>query len=252
MAFPGALAMGLAVAAVLALVLFVMLAVLVAVLLVFSGGLHLPEHALDVPGRRPEPTRELRLLPLQQIGRLAEIAHVPPHALRMGGVNRVLLSGRLTRDPELRHTRHARAVCHFSLACGRHHTDRSGTEQEETVFVDVEAWSGLGERVAEHLGKGESALVEGRLRLDRWEDADGRNRSRLCVVAENIKFLAAAPRRAPPPRKTTRPTSLGATAVRRANRRNSDQAAPGSAAARRAERAAVEHGDGGPSRYAAP
>lgn len=143
----------------------------------------------------------------------------------MADVNRVVLSGRLTRDPALRHTRQDRPVCHFGLACGRSYTDRSGSVQEDTTFVDVEAWSRLGESIAEHLGKGEPALVEGRLRLDRWEDAEGRNRSRLCVVAENVEFLGragAASQKPPEPASRDERSADEARASR--TRRESDPA----------------------------
>lgn len=103
--------------------------------------------------------------------------------------NRVILAGNLTRDPELRFLSNEQAVVKFSLAVNRRYKDRSGEMQEEATFVDCEAWSRTAELVGQYLTKGSSCLVEGRLKLDRWEDRDGNNRSQLRVVAENVQFL---------------------------------------------------------------
>ena len=113
----------------------------------------------------------------------------------MADVNRIVISGRLARDPELRHTQQDRPVCNLALAVHRRYTDREGEPQEETSFVEVEAWAQTAEAIAAHLGKGAPALVEGRLREDRFEDREGRSRSKTRVVADNVEFLGSAPSR---------------------------------------------------------
>jgi single-strand DNA-binding protein len=113
----------------------------------------------------------------------------------MPHLNKVLLLGHLTRDPELRATPKGASVAQFGLAVNRSFKTETGETREETTFVDLEAWGRQAEAVSRYLGKGSACLVEGRLRLDTWEDkASGERRSRLRVVAENVQFLD---RRAP-------------------------------------------------------
>ncbi len=102
--------------------------------------------------------------------------------------NQVTLMGNLTKDPELRQTPNGQSVCSFSLALNRSYKDASGEWQEMTDFVDVVAWAGLGERVAQYLSKGRPALVSGRLQSRRWEQ-DGQKRSKVEVVANDVTFL---------------------------------------------------------------
>lgn len=107
-------------------------------------------------------------------------------------LNKVLLAGNLTREPQSRQAGKT-TVCDFGLAINRRY--KSGDEmREEVVFVDVEAWSRTGELVAQYLTKGSSCFVEGRLKLDSWEDKEGNKRSKLKVVADSVQFLGTGVR----------------------------------------------------------
>jgi single-strand DNA-binding protein len=109
----------------------------------------------------------------------------------MANLNKVLLIGRLTRDPESRSTSSGTSVVSFGLAVNRTYVRREGGEKvEETCFVDCEAWGKTGETIARYLRKGRSMFVEGRLRFDSWEK-DGQRRSKLSVVVDNFQFLDA-------------------------------------------------------------
>jgi single-strand DNA-binding protein len=108
----------------------------------------------------------------------------------MANLNRVLLIGNLTRDPELRVTPKGTAICQFGLAVNRTYKDDTGATREETTFVDIEAWGRPGEIISKYCSKGRPLFVEGRLKLDQWEDkATGQKRSRMRVVLENFQFL---------------------------------------------------------------
>jgi len=108
----------------------------------------------------------------------------------MASFNKVLLLGNLTRDPELRVTPKGSSICQFGLAVNRQFKDDSGATRDETTFVDIEAWGKQGELVAKYLSKGSPCFVEGRLRLDTWDDKQsGQKRSRMKVVLENVQFL---------------------------------------------------------------
>ncbi len=108
----------------------------------------------------------------------------------MANLNRVLLIGNLTRDPELRVTPKGTAICQFGLAVNRSFKDGSGQVREETTFVDIEAWGRQGEVISKYCAKGRPLFVEGRLKLDQWEDKNtGQKRSRLSVVLENFQFI---------------------------------------------------------------
>lgn len=108
----------------------------------------------------------------------------------MASYNKVILMGNLTRDPELKYLPSGMAVANLGLAVNRVWTDReSGEKREEVSFVDLEAWGRTAETMNEYLQKGSPALVEGRLRQQRWETDDGQNRSRLVVVVERFEFV---------------------------------------------------------------
>ena len=112
----------------------------------------------------------------------------------MAYLNRVFLIGNLTRDPELRTTPKGTAIATFSLAVNRTYRDESGASRDETTFVDIEAWGKQAELVSKYLTKGSPCMIEGRLRLDTWEDkTSGQKRSRLKVVLDNVQFLNRAP-----------------------------------------------------------
>ena len=108
----------------------------------------------------------------------------------MPSLNKVLLMGNLTRDPELRVTPKGTPICQFSLAINRQFKMESGESREEVIFVDIEAWGKQGETIAKYLTKGRPLYVEGRLRLDQWEDKNTKEKkSRMKVVLEQFQFL---------------------------------------------------------------
>ena len=108
----------------------------------------------------------------------------------MPSLNKVLLMGNLTRDPELRVTPKGTSICQFSLAINRQFKMESGESREEVIYVDVEAWGKQGETIAKYVTKGRPLYVEGRLRLDQWEDKNTKEkRSRMKVVLEQFQFL---------------------------------------------------------------
>ena len=101
-------------------------------------------------------------------------------------LNRIILMGRLTRDPELRTTGSNIAVCSFSLACDRDFKSDKG--EKETDFFDVVAWRGTAEFVSKYFTKGRMAIVEGRLQIRDWVDKDNHNRRTAEIVAESVYF----------------------------------------------------------------
>ena len=108
----------------------------------------------------------------------------------MPSLNKVLLMGNLTRDPELRVTPKGTPICQFALAINRKFKMESGESREEVIYVDVEAWGKQGETIAKYVTKGRPLFVEGRLRLDQWEDKNTKEkRSRMKVVLEAFEFL---------------------------------------------------------------
>jgi single-strand DNA-binding protein len=110
----------------------------------------------------------------------------------MASFNKVILVGNLTRDPELRYTPKGTAVAKIGLAVNRVWTTETGEKKEEVTFVDVDMFGRTAENVAQYMRKGSSLLVEGRLRLDQWDDKQtGQKRSRLGVVAEVVQFLGS-------------------------------------------------------------
>lgn len=108
----------------------------------------------------------------------------------MANFNKVFLLGNLTRDIELRHTSGNQAVANFGLAINRRFRTSSGEDREETTYVDCESWGRQAEVMAQYLSKGRPVFLEGRLKLDTWQDKnDGSNRSKLRVVVENFQFI---------------------------------------------------------------
>jgi len=104
-------------------------------------------------------------------------------------LNKVILAGNLTKDPEVRIVGKS-TVANFGLAINRKF--KSGDEKrEESTFVDVECWGTTAELVGQYLTKGRGAFIEGRLKLDQWDDkATGQKRSKLKVVADTVQFLS--------------------------------------------------------------
>lgn len=112
----------------------------------------------------------------------------------MADVNVVILAGRLTRDPEQKYTPNGTGVAKFGLAIGRKFKGKDGQMQEETTFVDVDAWGKQSEAIAQYCKKGSPVLVQGSLRSDSWEDkATGQKRSKLLVNADRVQFLGTKP-----------------------------------------------------------
>jgi single-strand DNA-binding protein len=110
----------------------------------------------------------------------------------MASFNKVILVGNLTRDPELRYTPKGVAIAKVGLAINRYWTSESGEKKEEVTFVDVDVFGRTAENVGQYMRKGRPILIEGRLRLDQWDDKQsGQKRSRLGVVAESVQFLGS-------------------------------------------------------------
>jgi single-strand DNA-binding protein len=112
----------------------------------------------------------------------------------MANLNKVLLLGNVTRDPEVRYTPKGSAVCDLGIAVNRNYTTDSGEKREEVTFVDVTLWGRTAEVASEYLKKGRPVFIEGRLQMDSWDDKQtGQKRSRLRVVAENMQLLGGRP-----------------------------------------------------------
>jgi single-strand DNA-binding protein len=136
----------------------------------------------------------------------------------MANLNKVMLIGRLTRDPEARSFPNGGKVAKFGFAVNnRRRNNQTGEWEDEPVFIDVDAFNRgetgkLADRVEQYLRKGMQIFIEGHLRLDQWTSQDGQKRSKLTVVADNFQFLepradggdggGRAPRSAPAPRKS--------------------------------------------------
>jgi len=108
----------------------------------------------------------------------------------MASFNRVILAGNLTRDPELRYTPKGTAIARIGMAVNRTYTTEAGEKREEVTFVDVDAFGRQAEVIAQYMKKGRPILVEGRLKLDQWEDKNTHQKqSKLRVVLESFSFL---------------------------------------------------------------
>jgi len=130
----------------------------------------------------------------------------------MASYNKVILMGNLTRDPELRYTPKGMAIAKLGLAVNRTWKNEAGETKEEVTFVDIDSFGRTAEIVAQYKRKGEAILIEGRLRLDTWDDKQtGQKRSKLGVVAETVQFIGGkrddAGGGAPPSRPSSPPPS---------------------------------------------
>jgi single-strand DNA-binding protein len=145
----------------------------------------------------------------------------------MNGFNKVILAGNLTRDPELRYTPSGTAIASFGLAVNRKWKDaQSGEMKDETTFVDIDAFGKQAETIGQYLKKGRPILIEGRLRLQQWEDKQTQQkRSKLSVTLESFNFLdsggsregggdfaPSAPPARPPRPQTSAPSSSSSSA----------------------------------------
>lgn len=135
----------------------------------------------------------------------------------MSSMNRVYLMGKLTRDPVLRNISPGTDVVDLGMAINEQVNSRDGQKEQRVTFVDVTAWNGTARACSEHLGKGDSIMVEGRLQMDEWKDKNtGEKRSRLRIRSDRIHFIsmmskrgfegegAAEPPADPPPREAPR------------------------------------------------
>jgi single-strand DNA-binding protein len=108
----------------------------------------------------------------------------------MANLNKVMLIGNLTRDPEIKYTPKGTAIADIGLAVNRNYTTESGEKREEVTFIDVTLWGRVAEIVGEYCKKGRPLFVEGRLQLDTWDDKQtGQKRSKLKVVGDSIQLL---------------------------------------------------------------
>jgi len=109
----------------------------------------------------------------------------------MANLNKVMLIGRLTRDPETRYTSGGTAVCEIGLAVNESWTDKQGNRQENTAYVDITLWGRQAEIADEYLNKGSQVFIEGKLKLDQWETREGEKRSKLKVTATGMQFIGS-------------------------------------------------------------
>jgi single-strand DNA-binding protein len=107
----------------------------------------------------------------------------------MTAVNRVILLGNLTRDPELSYLPSQTAVCNFGLAMNRKFKKQDGSQGEEVCFVDVAAFAKAAETLTKYLKKGQLVYIEGRLKFDSWQAEDGSKRNKLKVIVEQFQFI---------------------------------------------------------------
>ena len=111
----------------------------------------------------------------------------------MSSFNKVIVMGNLTRTPELRSTPGGTQVSDISVAVNENWTDQGGKQQERVTFVEITCWGKTAELVCRWKKQGDAILVEGRLQMDKWVDKEsGKNRTKLKVVAENIRFIGRA------------------------------------------------------------
>ncbi|MEY4386876.1 MAG: hypothetical protein RLY20_2159 [Verrucomicrobiota bacterium] len=108
----------------------------------------------------------------------------------MASFNKVIIAGNLTRDPELRYTPKGTAVARITLAVNRTYSGEDGQKKEEVSFIDVDVWGRQAEVIGQYMKKGRPLLVEGRLKLDSWEDKNTKQKqSKLKVVLESFSFI---------------------------------------------------------------
>ena len=107
----------------------------------------------------------------------------------MNNINRVVLTGNLTRDPELRSLPSGTAVCSLRVACNTRRKSSDGEWVDKPNFFDVTVWGGQGESVARYLSKGRPVAVDGRLEWREWEAQDGTKRQAVDIIADSVQFL---------------------------------------------------------------
>lgn len=111
----------------------------------------------------------------------------------MAGYNRIIMVGNLTRDPDLKQLPSGGTVCRLSIASNRQFKNRqSGAMVQEVCYVDVDVWGPQAETAKQYLQKGRPVLIEGRLKLDSWKEADGQPKSKHSIVADRVVFLGSS------------------------------------------------------------
>jgi single-strand DNA-binding protein len=106
-------------------------------------------------------------------------------------INRVVLTGNLTRDPELRSTQSGTPVCGLRIACNTRRKDASGQWVDKPNYFDVTVWGAQGENCAQYLSKGRPVAVDGRLEWREWEDQQGNKRQAVDIIADSVQFLGS-------------------------------------------------------------
>ncbi len=109
----------------------------------------------------------------------------------MANINRVILVGNLTRDPELRHTPSGTAVCKLRVAVNTRQKDGTGQWVDKPNYFDVTVWGNQGESCAQYLAKGRPIGIDGRLDWREWDAQDGTKRQAVEIIAENVQFLGS-------------------------------------------------------------
>lgn len=117
----------------------------------------------------------------------------------MSCVNKVMMLGNLTRDPELRYLPNGTACLEFSLALNNSYTKKDGVKVDEVSYIDCVKMGSGAEGVCEFLKKGRQLHVEGRLKQDRWETQDGQKRSKIVVMADRLTFVGSPKKDEPAP-----------------------------------------------------
>jgi single-strand DNA-binding protein len=106
-------------------------------------------------------------------------------------INRVVMTGNLTRDPELRSTPSGTSVCSLRIACNTRRKDASGEWVDKPNYFDVTVWGAQGENCAQYLQKGRPVAIDGRLEWREWEDKDGNKRQSTDIIADSVQFLGS-------------------------------------------------------------
>jgi single-strand DNA-binding protein len=106
-------------------------------------------------------------------------------------INRVVMTGNLTRDPELRNLPSGTSVCSLRIACNTRRKDESGQWVDKPNYFDVTVWGAQGENCAQYLAKGRPVAVDGRLEWREWQDKDGNKRQSTDIIADSVQFLGS-------------------------------------------------------------
>jgi single-strand DNA-binding protein len=145
----------------------------------------------------------------------------------MANLNKVLLMGNLTRDPEVKYTPKGTAVCDLGIAINDSYKAQDGTIKETVTYVDIEVWGRTAENCKQYLTKGRGIFVEGQLRLDQWETPQGEKKSKMRVRADRVQFLGGGPgRTGGGEQRSSSSTDTGRTATRPASSVSEDTPPP--------------------------